>query len=187
MSLNHDLYPSSLLATMEAARRFSAPIEAFKKRHVLLREAGLWGADRPRTALDYAAFGRDPFSDRMRAIDALSSAHAALGLGYRDFFPQHLLDQANRFNDIAQALSLPDALERFRTPPDVFLDRVLLLSRPELGLSRPFLDAPTTVAAFARASAVADMFAETDRLTRGVREAAGLFSIMPTMHTTPAS
>ncbi len=47
------------------------------------------------------------------------------------------------------------------------------LYRAALALSeRPQIEA------IARASAMADMFAESDRLTRGVREAVGVFSIM---------
>jgi len=177
MAYPRELLPSSLLATMEAARRFNAPFAEITRRHDLLRAAGIYGFDRPRTALDLSALGRDAISERVRALGALSDAHAMLGLTARDLFPRHVIDQAQRFSDLSQAIALPSILEPFRTPYDDVMDRILRLSRPEFGLSSSFLNAPTTVAAFTQASAVADMFSETDRLTRGVREAAGLFSI----------
>lgn len=177
MTFPRDLFSNSMFETMEAARRASAPFAEFNQRYDALRAAGVFGVDRPRTALDYATLGRDPISERVRALGALSDAQAALGLRARDLFPRHVIDQAHRFSELSQAFALPSALEPFRTPDYLVVDRILRLSRPELGFTPSFLNAPATVAAFTKASAVADMFDETDRLTRGVREAAGLFSI----------
>jgi len=177
MSFPRDIYPSSLAAAMETARRFSAPFEEANRRYSLLRNAGLLGADRPKTAFELAVEGRDPLSERIRAISALSGAHAALaGLG-RPAFSSAMIDQAHRISEMARGFALPDVFERFRTPTDTFVDRLLLLSRPELGFSQSFLNTPDTITAFTKASALADMFAETDQLTLSVREAAGLFSI----------
>jgi hypothetical protein len=177
MAFPRDLLPSSLFETMEAARRATAPFAEFNRHHDALRAAGVFRFDQSRHTSDYAELGRDPISERLRALGALSGAHAALGLTARDLFPSHVIDQARRFSELSRAFALPSALEPFRTPDYLVMDRILRLSRPELGFTPSFLNAPATVAAFTRASAVADMFEETDRLTRSVREAAGLFSI----------
>jgi len=181
MSFPRDHYPHDLAAILAAARGINTPFEELTRRQKLFQAAGMFGGDRPRSALDYAAHGHDPMWERMRAVSALSEAHAALsrsaGLFARDLYPSSFVEQAVRLSETARRFALPDALEGFRTPTDSFVARILKLSRPEVGLSPDILESTSALAVFGRASAMADMFAESDRLTRDIRLAAGQFSI----------
>lgn len=181
MSFSRDLYTTDLAATLAAARGVTAPFDELSRQYKLLRAAGVFGPDDPRNAFELVVRGLDPMSERMRAVSALSEAHAALsrsvGLFARDLYPSALVEQARRLSETAQNFALPEVLEVFRTPNESFAERILRLSGPEFGLSPDFLESTSALAAFGRASAMADMFAESERLTRDVRLAAGQFSI----------
>lgn len=181
MTLPRDLIPRSMAATMEAARRATEPFQSIMRRDEMMRASGMLGiaarmADESRLA-QVAAFGASPLVDRMHGLDSLMKAQWEADRLYRAAFPQGLIDQAKKMARLSAGLALPRALEGFRTPNDEFVDRILRLSEGGLGASALALSQPRQIEAFARASAMADMFAEHDRLTRGVREAVGIFSV----------
>lgn len=180
MTLPRDLIPPSMRATLDAARRMADPFEDVRRQHDMLRASGVLGiAERMKleTPLALAAMGRNPFMDRMQGVGALMRAQTDADRVYRAAFPNGLIEQAERIAQLSAGFALPDGLERFRTPTDSFVDRILRLSDSGLGASALAIGRPAQIEAFARASAMADMFAESDRLTRGVREAVGAFSI----------
>ncbi|MBD3835974.1 hypothetical protein [Brevundimonas sp.] len=180
MTLPRDLIPPSMRATLDAARRMADPFEDVRRQHDMLRASGVLGiAERMKleTPLALAAMGLNPFMDRMQGVGALMRAQTDADRVYRAAFPNGLIEQAERIAQLSAGFALPDGLERFRTPTDSFVDRILRLSDSGLGASALAIGRPAQIEAFARASAMADMFAESDRLTRGVREAVGAFSI----------
>ena len=174
MTLPRDLIPPSMRATLDAARRIADPFEDVRRQHDMLRASGALGiAERMKmdTPLACAAMGRHPFMDRMQGVGALMRAQSDADRVYRAAFPNGLIEQAERIAELSRGFALPDVLEGFRTPTGSFVDRILRLSDSGLGASALAIARPAQIEAFARASAMADMFAESDRLTRGVREA----------------
>jgi hypothetical protein len=181
MTLSRDLISSSLAGTLEAARRAAEPFESIIRRDEMMRASGMLGiadrmANESRMA-QIAAFGANPLVDRMRGLDALMKAQWEADRLYRAAFPQGLIDQAEKIARLSAGLALPRVLEGFRTPNDEFVDRILRLSNGGPGGSALALSQPSQIEAFARASAMADMFSEHDRLTRGMREAVGVFTL----------
>ncbi len=180
MALPRDLIPPDIAATLDAARRLADPFEDIRRRDDMLRASGvldLAGRMKLDTPLAYAAMGRNPLLERMQGVGAIMKAQADADRVYRAAFPNGLIEQAERIAQLSAGFALPDVLERFRTPADSFVDRILRLSDGGLGASALAIARPAQIEAFARASAMADMFAESERLTRGVREAVGVFSI----------
>ena len=180
MTLRRDLISSNLGATLDAARRMADPFADIRRHTDVLRASGVLGlADRMKleTPLAYAAMGRNPLLERMQGVNALMKAQADADRLYRAAFPNGLIEQAEEIARLSAGLALPNVLERFRTPTDSFVDRILRLSDSGLGVGALAIARPAQIEAFARASAMADMFAESDRLTRGIREAVGVFSI----------
>ena len=180
MTLPRDLIPPGLRATLDAARGITGPFDNVRRQHDMLRASGVLGiADRMKldTPLAYVAMGRNPLADRMSGLSAIMKAQADADRVYRAAFPNGLIEQAEKIAQLSRGFALPDVLEGFRTPTDSFVDRILRLSDSGLGASALAIGRPAQIEAFARASAMADMFAESERLTRGVREAVSVFSI----------
>ncbi len=180
MTLPRNLIPPSIAATLDAARRMADPFEDVRRQHDMLRASGVLGvAERLNleTPLAYAAMGRNPLFERTQGVGAIMKAQADADRVYRAAFPNGLIEQAEKIAQLSAGLALPSVLEQFRTPTDSFVDRILRLSDGGLSTSALAIARPAQIEAFARASAMADMFAESERLTRGVREAVGVFSI----------
>lgn len=182
MTLPRDLFGSRLSATLEAARLAAEPFESVRRETALMRAAAGFGvsdlaARESALAIAVAAAGRGPLYERLEGFDAIMRAQEEADRLYRAAFPPAFVDRAEHIALLASGYALPDALERFRTPTDDFVDRILRASDTGLGtIAFAFSEQPQ-IEAFARASAMADMFAETDRLTRSVREAVGAFSV----------
>ena len=159
MTLPRDLIPPSMRATLDAARRMADPFEDVRRQHDMLRASGVLGiAERMKleTPLALAAMGRNPFMDRMQGVGALMRAQTDADRVYRAAFPNGLIEQAERIAQLSAGFALPDGLERFRTPTDSFVDRILRLSDSGLGASALAIGRPAQIEAFARASAMAD-------------------------------
>ncbi len=175
-----ELFDSRLLATMEAARLAAEPFESIRRETALMRAAGGYGAAGLAThesAIAMAAAGAWPSRDRIGGLDAMMRAQAEADRLYRAAFAPGFVDRAEHIAQLAAGYALPSVLERFRTPTDDFVDRILRMSDSGLGVAPLALSERPQIEAFARASAMADMFADSERLTRGVREAVGVFSI----------
>jgi hypothetical protein len=180
MPLPRDLFNSQLSATFEAARLAAEPFVAMRRESALMRAAaGLddAGLNARENALALAAAGMGPFHQRDDRLSILLRAQSDPDRLYRAAFPSAFIDRAEHIAHLASGYTLPDVLERFRTPTDDFVDRILRASNAGLGATAFGFSERPQIEAFTRASAMADMFAETDRLTRGVREAVGVFSI----------
>lgn len=175
-----DLFDSRLLATVEAARLAAEPFESIRRETALMRAAGGYGAAglaAHESAIAIAAAGGWPSRDRIEGLDAIMRAQEEADRLYRAAFAPAFVDRAERIAQLAAGYALPSVLERFRTPTDDFVDRILRMSDSGLGVAALALSERPQIEAFARASAMADMFAETERLTRGVREAVGVFAL----------
>lgn len=175
MTLPRDLFNSPLSATFEAARRAAEPFERLHRESAVMRAAAGLVAHEHQLAL--AAAGLGPFQQRDHTLSALLRAQTEADRHFRAAFTPAFIDRAEHIAQLAAGYALPDVLERFRTPTDSFVDRVLRASNVGLGSASSAFSERPQIEAFARASAMADMFAESDRLTRGVREAVGVFSV----------
>ena len=180
MTLPRDLFNSRLSATLEAARLAAEPFESVRRETALMRAAEGYGATAMaarESAVAMAAAGAWPSYERIDGLSAIMRAQEEADRLYRAAFSPAFVDRAESIAQLAAGYALPSVLEGFRTPTDSFVDRILRMSDPGLGVTAFALSERPQIEAFARASAMADMFAESERLTRGVREAVGVFSI----------
>lgn len=180
MTLPRDLFNSRLSATLEAARLAAEPFETLRRESALMKAAAGFGvADLAarETALAIAAAGAWPSHERFDDLSAIMRAQQESDRLYRAAFAPAFIDGAEHIAHLAAGYALPSVLEQYRTPTDEFVDRVLRASGSGLGTAALGFSERPQIEAFARASAMADMFAEHDRLTRGVREAVGVFSV----------
>jgi hypothetical protein len=168
-------FPPNLFETAKLAQQAFGPFDSVREQMRLWESSPgrqLMEQVRRDDALRLAMFPNRELIDRFRDLSAGLKAQQEFARQRRELFDPAILDRAREAAQLAQALALPTAMDRFRTTSDLFADKLLHLS------SFDWARQPAYLSAFNETSALSDMVAQSVRVDLDLREATRAFTAM---------
>ncbi len=167
-------FPPSVFEAARLAREAATPFSTLREQMKLFEDSPvrqLIEQAKRDESMRQALFPQSELLDRFRAVSDIVQAQVEQDRRWRAMFSPSVLEQAQMAAKLAQTFALPTVMETFRTPVDPFADKLLRLQSFDL------LRQPAYMEAFARASAVSDVLAESVRVGRELREATQAFAL----------
>ncbi|MBB4000843.1 hypothetical protein [Aureimonas pseudogalii] len=164
---------SSVFEAVRLAREAIEPLNGFHDRMSFLERTSFRSAlDQLRPDASWQRALQHEFDvERIAGVSDLLRAQTESDLRWREMLSPLVIEQAQLAAEFSRHLSLPSAMEQFRTPVPDLRDKLLNLHRLELWTQPAYMDA------FNRTSALSDVMADSLRVGRELRDAARAFSL----------